>query len=216
MTDQKFPVAEIFWSIQGEGYYAGHPATFIRLAGCNLACSFCDTPSTSVPMNLSTEEILDQVTKLIVPTTYQPIIVLTGGEPSIHPIELLITKLLSQNFRVHLETNGSFSNTFNLHHSRFWVTCSPKPETLPKLHHSGGAYTYDEVKWLIPTFTPKDINWTLSAHHYLQPIHTGASSSPVTNLCNLKTCIDYLRTTCVPYPHTLSLSSQLHKLIGVR
>ena len=77
----KLNIAEIFYSIQGEGYHAGTAAIFIRFAGCNLSCNFCDTDF-SVKAKLSKEEILQSIENY--PGRF---IVLTGGEPTIQPKE---------------------------------------------------------------------------------------------------------------------------------
>lgn len=100
-----FIVNEIFTSIDGEGKRAGQLATFIRLAGCNMRCCYCDTiyaldRSQGDPMSI--EEILEMC-----PTKR---ITLTGGEPLWHPnVVELLKELVSKGFEVNIETNGSIS-----------------------------------------------------------------------------------------------------------
>lgn len=99
-------VNEIFSSIDGEGIRAGELATFIRLAGCNLRCNYCDTQyalETSSGKEMTIDEILEEVAKYNVKN-----ITLTGGEPLIHKdVEKLINKLLENNYKVNIETNGA-------------------------------------------------------------------------------------------------------------
>lgn len=103
-------VVEIFKSIEGEGIRAGYPATFIRLYGCNLRCSYCDTPygyegDTYVEMTVN--DIVCKVKSLNCEK-----ITLTGGEPLIHPnVDELISELYRAGFEVNIETNGSVDIT---------------------------------------------------------------------------------------------------------
>lgn len=100
-------VVEIFKSIDGEGKRAGLPATFIRLAGCNCRCSYCDTEY-SFNMNdaktMTVEEIVDAVEEIGIPA-----ITITGGEPLIHEdIDVLLKELSNTGkFDINVETNGT-------------------------------------------------------------------------------------------------------------
>lgn len=97
-------VSEIFSSIEGEGKRAGQLCTFIRLVGCNLRCSYCDTAySYEGGEELDLEEIMALVRML-----GNRCVTITGGEPLIHPlVKRLISLLLSEGFEVNIETNGS-------------------------------------------------------------------------------------------------------------
>ncbi|MDP8215129.1 MAG: radical SAM protein [Candidatus Euphemobacter frigidus] len=97
-------VNEIFKSIQGESSYAGLPCVFVRLTGCNLRCSYCDTEyAFEEGEDLALEEIIRQVEKYNC-----PLIEITGGEPLLQPgVFQLAEELLDRGFRVLLETNGS-------------------------------------------------------------------------------------------------------------
>ncbi len=99
-------VCEIFYSLQGESSYTGLPCIFIRLSGCNLNCSWCDTPyarEESHTMNF--DEILKRI------SLYNcNLVEITGGEPLMQDgTPALITFLLKKNYQVLLETNGSFT-----------------------------------------------------------------------------------------------------------
>ncbi|ADQ47197.1 Radical SAM domain protein [Caldicellulosiruptor kronotskyensis 2002] len=104
----KFNVVEKFVSIEGEGIRSGYPAVFVRFAGCNLRCSWCDTKYANE--NPEYEEIdIDNLMNFITSTGIKRV-TLTGGEPLIQPyIYLLIDRLISEGFEVNIETNGSVS-----------------------------------------------------------------------------------------------------------
>jgi len=119
-------VQQIFKTIQGEGPFAGRPSVFIRLGGCNLACSFCDTEFESFE-TLELQTILDEVYKLSLNTKNLRsvnLIVITGGEPLRQPIEQLCTSLINQGFTVQIETNGTIYRDLP---SDVHIVCSPKP-----------------------------------------------------------------------------------------
>ena len=97
-------VNEIFYSIQGESTYAGRPCTFIRLTGCNLRCSYCDTQyAYDEGEQLGLEEIMNRV------FAYRcPLVEITGGEPLLQKeTSRLVQHLLEKGHEVLLETNGS-------------------------------------------------------------------------------------------------------------
>jgi len=100
-------VCEIFTSIQGESSYAGHLCTFIRFSGCNLRCSYCDTPyaKAEAGMELSEAEILNEVSIVGV-----NLVSITGGEPLLQEeVPHLVERLLGDGHKVLVETNGSVS-----------------------------------------------------------------------------------------------------------
>ena len=113
-----YRINEIFHSLQGEGYHSGTPAVFVRFSGCNLYCAFCDTQH-QTGENLSLEEIVDEVNKYL----NAPLVVLTGGEPSLFINETFVAELKQRTGkRIAIETNGTRSLPGNLD----WVTLSPK------------------------------------------------------------------------------------------
>ena len=101
-----YKVNEIFLSIDGEGYRTGLPVVFVRLYGCNLNCSYCDTRYSCEQQEykeMSLYDILAQVLSYGVPR-----VTLTGGEPLIHPgVKDLITSLVANDIEVNIETNGA-------------------------------------------------------------------------------------------------------------
>ena len=99
---EKMRLIEIFYSMQGEGPAMGRPATFVRLADCNLRCEGCDTdkePTRIIALTALLEEI-----KLLGPR-----VIITGGEPTLQMAELseLISALQCMGKEIHIETNGT-------------------------------------------------------------------------------------------------------------
>src|SRR5580704_10021459 len=106
-------LAEIFYSVQGEGTWTGTPAVFVRLAGCNLACDFCDT---------------DYALKFVASVRAEggdcPMVILTGGEPLAQSAApALIDALRADGRRVHVESNGTIDVPLP---DAVWLTVSPK------------------------------------------------------------------------------------------
>ena len=113
-----YRVNEIFYSLQGEGYHSGMPAVFVRFSGCNLRCSFCDTQHQQGAL-MSLIEIVDEVNKY----PLAPLVVLTGGEPSLFIDETFVDELKQKTGKqIAIETNGTRPLPSNLD----WVTLSPK------------------------------------------------------------------------------------------
>ena len=98
-------IAEIFRSLQGEGSNQGRPCLFIRLAGCNLHCSWCDTPYAQAGgSDMSIDAILEQVWRL-----NPPYVCITGGEPLLQgdDLEPLLSSLHARGTSIDIETNGT-------------------------------------------------------------------------------------------------------------
>jgi len=105
----KAKITEIFHSLQGEGIYLGDPTTFVRLAGCNLDCSYCDTPQAKddgKAIEMNTAEVLTKINAITQPGQF---VSFTGGEPVLQAdfIFAIIPALKEQKFRTYLETNGT-------------------------------------------------------------------------------------------------------------
>ena len=124
-SDGSLDVFSIFHTIQGEGPFAGHRATFIRLVGCNLQCPLCDTDYTSKCTTMSLNDILwkvnevskvesvlyehrhEQLSPPSIGASSRPLVVITGGEPFRQDIIALCCELVSAGFTVQVETNGT-------------------------------------------------------------------------------------------------------------
>ncbi len=104
--ENKYKVNEIFLSIDGEGYRTGLPVVFIRLYGCNLNCSYCDTRYSCEQQEYKEMNLYDILTKVL--HYGVPRVTLTGGEPLIHPgVKDLIVSLVANDIEVNIETNGA-------------------------------------------------------------------------------------------------------------
>lgn len=112
-------VVEMFASVQGEGLFLGTPVIFIRLAGCNLNCPFCDTE-----WKEGTEMTINDIHEELKKYPQIKIVVITGGEPTIHQgFETLCKNLHLWGYQINVETNGTSQIT---HKHVDWITCSPK------------------------------------------------------------------------------------------
>jgi organic radical activating enzyme len=136
-----YPIADLFYSIQGEGKFTGVPMSFIRLAGCNLRCKFCDTDY-KINFNLNEEALLRYVKQH--PSRR---VVITGGEPLIHNLEPLLKLLWSNAFITHFESNGTIKvpDYIKANSNRTWISMSPKSI---KTASSYNLQSADEVKIL--------------------------------------------------------------------
>ena len=119
---EKIKVNEIFWSAQGEGARKGISSIFLRLTGCSLGCSYCDSKSTWFEgENLTEADILGRIEKF---TDHYPQsqVVITGGEPLEQNIEGLVDSLKEMGFFVAVETNGNHFRNIPFD----WWAVSPK------------------------------------------------------------------------------------------
>jgi len=116
----KYPIAEIFRSIQGEGVNAGRLATFIRFAGCNLSCTWCDTDHT-MKEELTASEIIKRVVEID-----SKFVVLTGGEPTLHLSMGVLEPLQTAGYELAIETNGVMPIQPAFLRYLSWITVSPK------------------------------------------------------------------------------------------
>lgn len=191
---------EHFYTLQGEGYYQGKAAYFIRLGGCDVGCVWCDVKNSwdagKHPLR-SIQEMIAEVKQ-----TPAQIVVITGGEPLMHNLDELTESFRDAGLRLHIETSGShpLSGLWD------WICLSPKkfkaplPSILPLAH---------ELKVVI--FNKSDFEWAekyaaLVAPHcrlYLQPEWDKAAQ--VTPLI-----IEYIKAN-----PQWELSLQVHKYINV-
>lgn len=198
-----YRINEIFYSLQGEGFWTGTPAVFVRFSGCNLRCPFCDTAhQTFTPM--TAEDIISSFYGLSVESN---IVILTGGEPGLQVDEMLIDKLHGAGYRVHIETNG----TVALPEGIDWMTLSPK-EDVPGLKGDGKVVLAraDEIKVV---FAEGDdpARWAAfpAAWHFLQPCDV--PGDPEQSRSNAEATVTYIKTHPV-----WRLSLQTHKFLGIR
>ena len=141
--DRHLDVHSIFHTIQGEGPYCGHPAVFIRLAGCNLQCPGCDTEYTKGRQRMMHHQILDEV-RAKRGDAKTSLIVITGGEPFRQPevVNLINWLIDTKGFKVQIETNGTMQIPLELHHQAT-VVCSPKAAKIhPSVAARANAFKY--------------------------------------------------------------------------
>jgi 7-carboxy-7-deazaguanine synthase len=139
---------EAFYTIQGEGHYQGRAAYFIRLAGCDVGCHWCDVKESwdaSVHPMQTIEHIVSEAAVFTA-----RIAVVTGGEPLMHNLTDLTAALKKEGFRNHIETSGAHP----LSGDWDWICLSPKKFKAPK---DEVIKVCDELKIIV--FHPSDIEW---------------------------------------------------------
>lgn len=147
-SDQKLPVMEQFYTVQGEGAFAGAPAYFIRLGGCDVGCVWCDVKDSwdaSRHPQWSIESLVENVKN-----SGTGIVVITGGEPAMYDLTQLTNGLKSIGVRTHIETSGAYALTGHWD----WVTFSPKKFKAPV----ESVYTQaSELKVVV--YHKSDVDW---------------------------------------------------------
>ena len=195
------PIVETFHSVQGEGAWCGTNAFFIRLAGCDVGCPWCDTKISWSPKAHPHRSIDDLVQAAA--AAAPSFVVITGGEPLMHDLTDLTRGLKTAGLRIHLETSGSHGLTGEFD----WVTLSPKPfkPPLDEIYHR-----VDELKMVVGDAA--DFAWAEvqsaktcdRAVRYLQPEWTRSGEAQ-------SLIFDYV----LGHPQW-RMSLQTHKLLGVR
>lgn len=155
---KSLPVVETFHSIQGEGFWTGSNAFFIRLAGCDVGCPWCDTKH-SWPMAHHPQQAVNALVEEAIAA--QPfMVVITGGEPTMHDLTGLTAALHEAELRVHLETSGAHPLT-----GRFdWIALSPKRFKPPLAEIYSRA---DELKVVVGDRA--DLDWAEACAQKISP-----------------------------------------------
>lgn len=197
---QSLPVMEHFYTLQGEGHYAGHAAYFVRLGGCDVGCVWCDVKeswdASKHPMTDITE-IIRHIKK-----TPAEIVVITGGEPLMYDLTELTAQLQKAGFRTHLETSGAYPLTGSWN----WICLSPKKFKEPLASIFPQA---NELKVIV--YNKSDFSWAEShaalcqpdCKLFLQPEWSKAQEMTQPIVDHIKEHPDW------------SLSLQIHKYINV-
>ena len=195
-----YPVMETFYSLQGEGFHQGRAAFFIRLAGCDVGCVWCDVKESwdaSQHPVLTIKEIIDAAK-----AHPARLAIVTGGEPLLYQLDALTTALKEAGFETNIETSGSSPMSGNWD----WVCLSPKKFKAPLEENISKA---SELKVVV--FNKHDFDWaetyakqvSPSCKLYLQP--EWDKSAEITPLV-----IEYIKAN-----PQWELSAQLHKYIQV-
>lgn len=191
MLFQMKRVNDIFYSLQGEGRNTGRAAIFIRFAGCNLKCPFCDTDFAQYE-EMSDEDILNRIKSY--PSHF---VVLTGGEPSLQVDRQLVDLLHKHGYELAMETNGTHPIVDGID----WITCSPKGNTVIK--------RCNELKCIFEENAQHPDDHGISAEYkYLQPCDVQNTER---NAQIVKHCFDYI----LQHPEW-RMSLQTHKLVGFK
>lgn len=211
-------------TIQGEGPFAGAPAVFVRLAGCNLQCPGCDTNYTSERTIMTPKQVVDKVAEYAkgdrgyYKFNSPYLVVVTGGEPFRQNIGPMVRELITAGYRVQIETNGTLYTPGPW--EQVTIVCSPKTGKIdPKLAKYIDAFKYvvehgdvDPTDGL-PLYglhkgTTKIARppYTFNGTIYLQPFDDG---SYLLNNPHLNACI----FNCLRFGYTLCL--QIHKMVGL-
>jgi organic radical activating enzyme len=199
---------EIFASVQGEGLRQGEPTIFVRLAGCNLRCGFCDTKKAwRGGRELSVEKIAAEVAGLRrgFPAAW---VSLTGGEPLAQNVRPLVLRLHEVGFKVQIETNG----TFPPEPRADWHTVSPKPPDYD--FHPGFSKRAREVKLVVCRALTLEAVRTVRAAF---PAATPLILQPQSNAeWSRKKALELLEGASRSGLGGIRLSVQLHKVYGLR
>ncbi|BDE05670.1 7-carboxy-7-deazaguanine synthase [Vulcanimicrobium alpinum] len=188
-------LAEIFYSVQGEGTWTGTPAVFVRLAGCNLSCRFCDTDY-ALKFFASVEDV---VARVRAEGGDCEMVILTGGEPLAQSeTPALIAALIADGRHVHIESNGTLATELP---EGVWLTVSPKERLAPAM-----ARRANEAKLIVDGRVPEEwvTEFPPQTRIFLQP----EGNKPA----NVALAVDAAKRR----PERFRLSLQTHKFIGVR
>jgi len=195
------PVMEHFYTLQGEGFHQGKAAYFVRLAGCDVGCVWCDVKESwnaDAHPKLTIENIISEIKK----KTSSGIVVITGGEPLMHDLNELTEQLNREGYQTHIETSGSHKLTGKWN----WICLSPKKFKDPLIDVIPLA---DELKIII--FNKSDFEW---AEHFAKDVSANCKLylQPEWEKSDLITplIIEYIKAN-----PKWELSLQIHKYINV-
>lgn len=192
-----FEINEQFFSIQGEGHWAGTPAWFIRLQGCRVGCHWCDSKSTW-PNQGNQFALADIVRGIPYDARH---VVITGGEPFEQDIRRLQWALYQEGRQVQVETSGCYDV-----YGPDWITVSPKffkplsKQALRRANEIKQVVASADDIYRLQTDVLPHINQFVPV--FLQPVSNGSRA--------LKLCIDACKK------HGYKLSIQTHKFLGIK
>ena len=199
-TSIELPIMEHFYTIQGEGYYSGRAAYFVRLAGCDVGCVWCDVKESwevdkhpIISLNEILKYILDSKTNFVV---------ITGGEPAMYDLSYFVNKLKKNRIETAIETSGCYELKGDID----WYCFSPKKFKAPTNESYERA---NELKVVI--FHESDLEWAESHAQkvgsncklYLQPEWSKQEK-------NLPKIIDYVKRN-----PSWNISLQTHKYMQI-
>ncbi len=194
-----YPIIEDFYTIQGEGAHTGRAAYFIRTAGCDVNCWWCDVKESwdedKHPM-VTTGELVKRAV-----VSGAEFVVITGGEPLLHNLEPLTVRLKQKGLQVHIETSGSSPLSGHLD----WVTLSPKRFKKPLEEN----FPYvDELKIIV--LKNKDLEWAEENAEKCPPGTRLLLQPEWETPSSIKLIVDYVKKN-----PEWGISLQTHKFINV-
>lgn len=193
-----YKINEIFFSLQGEGFQQGREVIFIRLAGCNLRCSWCDTNHRDFwPMSVT--EIINKISEYDCKS-----VIITGGEPASYDIMALLQALKDNEYWTAIETNGTFDLT-QWHHLLDYISISPKGTI-----RNSKASEVRVVNARLSIDYLKKIERNIEAEHYfVSPLDDNGQM-------NIKESLELIGQIKKQSTKHWALSLQIHKLAGIQ
>jgi organic radical activating enzyme len=194
------PVMEEFYTLQGEGFHTGTAAYFLRVGGCDIGCNWCDSKASwsfgAHPL-VKVDEIVDRILSFSARS-----VVVTGGEPSLYPLDYLCEQMHNAGIKTYIETSGAYPLTGRWD----WICLSPKIQSPPLKEIYPKA---NEIKVIIEKSS--DLEWAEenakmaggSTHLFLQPEWSQKSKM-------LEVIVGYIESN-----PRWRLSLQAHKYIGI-
>lgn len=216
-------VVEIFKTLQGEGPFTGRPAIFVRLGGCNLRCTFCDTEFDKFERMDVVQEIVPEILRLAQNNVSLSLVVITGGEPLLQDISLLTKRFVCQ-----IETAGVAPLKSGPYGRNVSVVCSPKTTFVhPTVQEVCQHWKYPVRVGSLNTGRP-----VVQTHTKLVKLWFGDDGrkppgtvwlQPITEYSDYDKAVDktatlanqqYAAAMCIKHGYSLSL--QTHKIVDIR
>lgn len=199
-NQNSIPLMEAFYTIQGEGFHAGRAAFFIRTAGCDIGCVWCDVKESwdkDAHPNTPITNIIDQVK-----SSGTDFVVITGGEPAMYDLQPLTSALKEVGMEIAIETSGAYPLSGQLD----WVCLSPKKFKFPLEENYRQA---DELKMII--FNTSDFKWAEELMMKVKPtckLYLQTEWDKSNKMLPL--IIDYVKTH-----NEWKISTQTHKYLNI-
>ena len=198
---ESYKVMESFYSVQGEGYHTGKPAFFIRLAGCDIGCSWCDVKESWESENSTIKTVEELVNDAISHNSKR--VIITGGEPTMYNLSSLTSALQKAGIKTHLETAG----VYNITGSWDWVCISPKKFKSPLQSELSKA---DELKVVI--VNKSDFEW---ADENSKGVKNGCKLYIQPEWSKSEKVLDSINNYVKDFPQW-RISLQTHKYMNIR
>ena len=159
--DKKYPIVEIFHSVQGEGFHTGVPHIFVRFGNCNLRCEWCDTDFLTYD-EMSLTHIIEQILSFDCKR-----VIFTGGEPAMQDLSTIGSILKENDFHLSIETNG----TIPVDSIIDWICVYPKDQMYPNSVIRQRFGNESKVVYCGQDLSMYDELKSGFDHHYIQPLY---------------------------------------------